>query len=84
MHYFVIIILKGKRKLVALLLLSYRCSVIISLLWLFVMVPSVGLQCVIVVCPDHTHLLSYDVNQTNGIHVHVPSLEALSHYSTCI
>ena len=51
------IILKRKRKLVALLLLSYRCIVTISVLWLFLMVPWVGLECVIVVFPDHTHLL---------------------------
>ena len=50
------IILKRKRKLVALLLLSYRCSVT-KMLWLFIAVPWVGLQCVIVVFPDHTHLL---------------------------
>ena len=49
------IILKRKRKLVALLLLSYRCIVTINILWLTV--PWVGLQFVIVVFPDHTHLL---------------------------
>ena len=53
----VAIILKRKRKLVALLLLSYRCFVTINVLWLFLAVPWVGLQCVIVVFPDHTHLL---------------------------
>ena len=51
------IILKRKRKLVALLLLSYRCTVTINVLWIFLMVPWVGLQCVIVVFPDHAHLL---------------------------
>ena len=51
------IILKRKRKLVALLLLSYRCIVTINVLWLFLTVPWVGLQYVIVVFPDHTHLL---------------------------
>ena len=51
------IILKRKRKLVALLLLSYRCFVTIYVLWLFLTVPWVGLQYVIVVFPDHTHLL---------------------------
>ena len=54
------IILKRKRKLVALLLLSYRCIVTLNVLWLFLMVPWVGLQCVIVVFPDHTHLLFKD------------------------
>ena len=52
------IILKRKRELVALLLLSYRCNVnTIKVLWLFRMVPWVGLQCVIVLFPDHTLLL---------------------------
>ena len=51
------IILKRKRKQVALLLLSYRCIVTINVLWLFLTMPWVGLQCVIVVFPDHTHLL---------------------------
>ena len=53
--------LKGKRKLVALLLLSYRCIVTINVLWLFLTVPWVGLHCVIVVFPVHTHLL-YNVD----------------------
>ena len=54
------IILKRKRKLIALLVLSYRFSVI-NVLWLFLMVPWVGLQCVNVVFPDYTHLLCYDL-----------------------
>ena len=48
------IILKKKRELVV---LSYICIVTINVLWLFLMVPWVGLQYVIVVFPDHTHLL---------------------------
>ena len=51
------IILKRKRKLVALLLLSYRCLVSVFVLWQFITVPQVGLQCVIVVFPDHTYFL---------------------------
>ena len=51
------IVLKRKKKLVALLLLSYRCIVTINVPWLFLTVPWVGLQYVIVVFPDHTHLL---------------------------
>ena len=54
MHY---IVSKRKRKLVALLSLSYRCIATINVLWLFLRVLWVGLQCVIVVFPDHTHLL---------------------------
>ena len=43
------IILMGKRKLDALLLLSYRYILTIYVLWFFLTVPWVGLQCVIVV-----------------------------------
>ena len=68
MHYCVhssfAIILKRNRKLVGLLLLSYMCITCktVTFLWLFLMVPWVGLQCVIVVFPDHTHLLFYDTD----------------------
>ena len=55
------IILKRKRKLVALLLLSYRYIVTINILWLFLTVLWAGLQYVIVVFPDHTHLIFYKV-----------------------
>ena len=50
------ITLKRQRKLSALLLLSYRCIVTINVLWLLLTLTWVGLQCVIVVFPDHTHL----------------------------
>ena len=46
----------GKRELVALLYLSSKCLVTVSVLWLFLSVLWVSLQCVIVVFPDHTHL----------------------------
>ena len=49
------IILMGKRELAALLCLSSWCLVIGIALWHFLTVPLVGLQCVIVVFPDHTH-----------------------------
>ena len=39
---------------VALLLLSSGYNVIVIVLWLFLTVPWVGMQCVIVVFPDHT------------------------------
>ena len=39
-------ILKRKRKLVALLLLSYRFLVTVHVLWFFLTVPLGGLQCV--------------------------------------
>ena len=51
------IILKRKRKLVVFLLLSYKCIVTINVLWVFLTVPWVGLQYVIVIFPDHTRLL---------------------------
>ena len=38
----------------ALLSLSYRCIVTLNAMWLFLTVTQVGLQCVIVVFPDHT------------------------------
>ena len=49
------IILMEKRELVALLSLSSECLVIV--VRLFLAVPWVGLQFVIVVFPDHTQLL---------------------------
>ena len=49
------IILIGKRELVALLSLSSWCLVIA--VWLFIAVPWVCLQFVIVVFADHTQLL---------------------------
>ena len=49
------IILMGKRELVTLLSLSSWCLVIV--VWLFLAVPWVCLQFVIVFFPDHTHLL---------------------------
>ena len=52
------IILKRKRELVAFIAFSYRRIVTINVLWLFLTVPWVGLRYVIVVFPDHTHLLS--------------------------
>ena len=49
------IILMGKRALVALLSLSSWC--LVNVVRLFLMVPWVCLQFVIVVSPDHTHYL---------------------------
>ena len=51
------IILKRKKKRVALLLLSYRCIVTINVMWLLLTVPCVGQQYVIVVFPNHTYFL---------------------------
>ena len=49
------IILMGNRKLVALLSLSSCCFLMV--VWLFLAVPWVCLLFVIVLFPDHTHLL---------------------------
>ena len=55
-----VIILIGKRELVALLGLSSWCLVIV--VWLSLAVTWVCLWSVIVVFPDHTHLLFFSVN----------------------
>ena len=52
MHYFVLssfAIILTKRELVALLSLSFGCLVTENVMWLFLTVPWVGLQCVIAV-----------------------------------
>ena len=54
-HSIIAIILMGKRELIALLNLSSWCLVMFE--WLFLAVPRGCLQFVIVVFPDHTHLL---------------------------
>ena len=46
-----------KREQVAPLYLSSWCLVTVSVLWIFIEVPCVGRRCVVVVFPDHTHLL---------------------------
>ena len=38
-------------------LLSHPCLAVLYVLWLFLTVPWVGLQCVMVVFTDHTRLL---------------------------
>ena len=54
-HSSIAIILIGKRELVALLNLSSWCIVMVE--WLFLAVPWDCLRFVIVVFPDHIHLL---------------------------
>ena len=54
-HSSIAIILIGKRELVAFLNLSSWCLVMVE--WLFLAVPWDCLRFVIVVFPDHTHLL---------------------------
>ena len=54
-HSSIAIIMMGKRELVVLLSLSHWC--LMSVVWLFLAVTLDCLQFVIVVFPDHTHLL---------------------------
>ena len=61
MHYFMSFLVlqsSGRRteSWFALLLLSFGCLVTVNVLWLLLTVGAVG-WCVIVVFPDHTHLL---------------------------
>ena len=56
-----VIISVRKRELVALLLLCSKCHVSVIVLWLFLLVPRVGMWYVIVAFPGHTHLLFDDI-----------------------
>ena len=63
-HSSIAIILMGKRELIALLNLSSWCLVMVERL--FLAVPRGCLQFVIVVFPDHTHLLFFLVGKVGG------------------
>ena len=63
-HSSIAVILMGKRELIALLNLSSWCLVMVERL--FLAVPRGCLQFVIVVFPDHTHLLFLMPWITNG------------------
>ena len=62
-HSSVAVILMGKRELIALLNLSSWCLVMVERL--FLAVPLGSLQFLIVVFPDHTHLLLLATKLTN-------------------
>ena len=64
-HSSIAIILMGKRELIALLNLSSWCLVVVGRL--FLAVPRGCLQFVIVVFPDHTHLLFLELMK-DGAH----------------
>ena len=49
------IMLMGKREMVALLCFTLSSWSLVIIVWLFLMMPWVCLQFVIVVFPDHTH-----------------------------
>ena len=50
--------------------MSYGCLVTVNAMWLFLTVPWVGMQCVIVVFPNHTHLL-FKNNCDDGDDTHI-------------
>ena len=77
-HSSIAIILMGKRELVALLNMSSWCLVIVERL--FLAVPQGCLQFVIVVFPDHTHLLFWTLKK-NIRPVLLDTLAAM--YVTC-
>ena len=73
-----LIILIGKRDLVALFYLSPWCIVTFIALWLFLPVPWVDLQCVIVILifPDHTYFLySYYCSNDDEVQQAAPSFK---------
>ena len=78
-HSSIAIILMGKRELIALLNLSSWCLVMVERL--FLAVPQGCLQFVIVVFPDHTHLLFMvsrcypDGAYSRSIRFYIPCLE---------
>ena len=49
--------LGGEKKNGCFTLIAFQCHLTVSVLCLFLTVPWVGLQCVIVAFPGHTHLL---------------------------
>ena len=59
------ITLTRARELDALLLLSFGCLATVNVLWLFLTVPWVGLQSMIVVFSDHTYLFLVPSNETD-------------------
>ena len=66
-HSSIAIILMGKRELIALLNLSSWCLVVVGRL--FLAVPRGCLQFVIVVFPDHTHLLFLRMVSYFGLYI---------------
>ena len=86
-HSSIAIILMGKRELIALLNLSSWCLVMVERL--FLAVPRGCLQFVIVVFPDHTHLLFLlynDFRPLQGLRVYVVRayLKKFYYSKTCV
>ena len=76
-HSSIAIILMGKRELIALLNVSSWCLVMVERL--FLAVPRGCLQFVIVVFPDHTHLLFFTLCEISTCECH-RTCERLSTY----
>ena len=72
-HFSIAIILMGRRELIALLGLSSWCLVVVGRL--FLAVPRGCLQFVIVVFPDHTHLLFLMIKVMNLVKNQRPELK---------
>ena len=68
-HSSIAIILMGKRELVALLNLSSWCLIMVERL--FLVVPWGCLRFVIVVFPDHTHLLFLIKNSAQAVYIKI-------------
>ena len=56
---FAVILMKKRERAGCFTLMSSWCLLTFIVLWHFPALPRVGRQCVIVVFPDHTHLLFY-------------------------
>ena len=83
-HFSIANILMGKKELIALLNLSSWCLVMVERL--FLTVPRGCLQFVIVVFPDHTHLLflvliAYESNKGPGARVFTAPIHILRNYT---
>ena len=80
-HSSIAIILMGKRELIALLNLSSWCLVMVK--WLFLAVPRGSLQFVIVVFPDHTHLLFQEFSSGGGVQVSLTKKTLTTFFFCC-
>ena len=81
-HFSIAIILMGKRELIALLNLSSWCLVMVERL--FLTVPRGCLQFVIVVFPDHTHLLFLERKRNNPSKKKFCYIIEITHVVSCI
>ena len=78
-HFSIAIILMGKRELIALLNLSSWCLVMVKRL--FLAVPRGCLQFVIVVFPDHTHLLFFIGDKSTMYKIYSASVKSYQYFN---